>query len=109
MNGQPTPDLDAFISVVRQLPDGADVRVRLVHFESNKSKVGCHSACPGCAPSSLCWMDMPLDMLSRSNILVVEASQVLTLKTDHRYWPTWQLVLDSVTAEWTREPISSPI
>lgn len=39
INGQPTPDLDSFIDVVRQLPDGADVRVRLVHFESNKSKV----------------------------------------------------------------------
>lgn len=40
VNGQPTPDLDAFLEVVRQLPDGADVRVRLVHFESSKSKVG---------------------------------------------------------------------
>lgn len=40
VNGQPTPDLDSFLAVVRQLPDGADVRVRLVHFESNKSKVG---------------------------------------------------------------------
>ncbi|KAL4420764.1 hypothetical protein ABPG75_010420 [Micractinium tetrahymenae] len=39
VNGQPTPDLDAFLAVVRQLPDGADVRVRLVHFESSKSKV----------------------------------------------------------------------
>lgn len=39
INGQPTPDMDAFIDVVRQLPDGADVRVRLVHFESSKSKV----------------------------------------------------------------------
>ena len=72
MNGQPTPDLDAFTAVVGQLADGADVRVRLVHHESNKSKV-------------------------------------LTLKTDHRYWPTWQLRLDPQTAEWTREAISSPI
>lgn len=40
VNGQPTPDLDAFIAVVRALADGADARVRLVHFESNKSKVG---------------------------------------------------------------------
>lgn len=40
VNGQPTPDLDAFIEVVRRLPDGADARVRLVHYESSKSKVG---------------------------------------------------------------------
>ena len=38
VNGQPTPDLDTFIDLVRRLPDGADVSVRLVHFESNKSK-----------------------------------------------------------------------
>ena len=40
VNGQPTPDLDSFIEVVRRLPDGADARVRLIHYESSKSKVG---------------------------------------------------------------------
>lgn len=39
MNGEPTPDLDAFLAKVRGLPDGADVRVRLVHFETSRSKV----------------------------------------------------------------------
>ncbi len=29
--------------------------------------------------------------------------QVLTLKTDHRYWPTSQLVLDKCSGEWTRQ------
>jgi hypothetical protein len=32
---------------------------------------------------------------------------VLTLKTDHRYWPTSQLVLDAATGEWRREAIDS--
>jgi hypothetical protein len=33
--------------------------------------------------------------------------QVLTLKTDHRYWPTSQLVLDKCSGEWTRQAIGS--
>ncbi|KAI3430723.1 hypothetical protein D9Q98_005309 [Chlorella vulgaris] len=70
VNGHPTPDLDTFIAVVRQLADGADVRVRLLHLGSGKSKV-------------------------------------LTLKTDHRYWPTSQLVLDKCSGEWTRQAIGS--
>jgi hypothetical protein len=28
--------------------------------------------------------------------------QVLTLKTDLRFWPTWELRLDPGTAEWKR-------
>jgi hypothetical protein len=40
VSGHPTPDLDTFIAVVRQLADGADVRVRLLHLGSGKSKVG---------------------------------------------------------------------
>ena len=31
--------MDSFLTAVRTLPDGADVRVRLVHHESGKSKV----------------------------------------------------------------------
>ena len=35
----PTPDLDAFVEAVRALPDGAPVRVALVHLETTKPKV----------------------------------------------------------------------
>lgn len=65
VNGTPTPDLDAFLAVVGRLGDGADVRLRVVHYETNRIKV-------------------------------------LTLKTDLRYWPTWELRLDKATGEWER-------
>lgn len=65
VNGLPTPDLDTFLSVVRPLGDGADVRIKLVHYQTTKAKV-------------------------------------LTLKTDLRFWPTWELRLDPRRAEWTR-------
>jgi hypothetical protein len=71
VNGQPTPDLDAFLALVRRLPDGADVRVRMLHYESGKPRV-------------------------------------LTLKTDYRYWPTWELRLDPATAEWRHHEVGSP-
>ena len=65
VNGVPTPDLDAFLAAVEPLEDGADVRLRVVHFETTKPKV-------------------------------------LTLKTDLRYWPTWELRLDAAKGEWSR-------
>lgn len=135
VNGQATPDLDAFLAVVRQLPDGADVRVRLVHFESSKSKVGKGAGAPqrgrrpgrerrppservcGCVgvrggvghercsrtqrpwPAACCHCAMPCRAPATG-------PQVLTLKTDHRYWPTWRLVLDPERAEWARVPVS---
>lgn len=39
VGGVPTPDLDAFAAAVRDLPDGAPVRVALVHLETTKPKV----------------------------------------------------------------------
>jgi hypothetical protein len=39
VGGVPTPDLDAFVEAVRSLPDGAPVRVSLVHLETTKPKV----------------------------------------------------------------------
>ena len=39
VSGVPTPDLDAFVEAVRGLPDGAPVRVALVHLETTKPKV----------------------------------------------------------------------
>lgn len=39
INDTPVPDLDAFVATVAELGDRADVRVRLVHFESGKKKV----------------------------------------------------------------------
>jgi S1-C subfamily serine protease len=39
VGGVPTPDLDSFVEAVRGLPDGAPVRVALVHLETTKPKV----------------------------------------------------------------------
>ena len=39
VGGIPTPDLDAFVEAVRSLPDGAPVRVALVHLETTKPRV----------------------------------------------------------------------
>jgi hypothetical protein len=33
-------------------------------------------------------------------------SKVLSLKQDLKYWPTWELVLDTATSTWTRRDIS---
>ena len=66
VNGEPVHDIDEFLKAVGELPDGADVYVKMLHFESGKSKV-------------------------------------LSLKTDTRYWPTWELRLDLTTGEWKRE------
>ena len=43
---------------------------------------------------------LQLPLLSLPTLL-----QVLTLKTDNRYWPAWELRLDPRTATWTRMPI----
>jgi len=66
VNGEPVHDIDEFLKAVGELPNGADVYVKMLHFESGKSKV-------------------------------------LSLKTDTRYWPTWELRLDLTTGEWKRE------
>lgn len=66
VNGEPVHDIDEFLKAVGELPDGADVYVKMLHFESGKSKV-------------------------------------LSLKTDTRYWPTWELRLDFFTGEWKRQ------
>ncbi len=39
IGGQPTPDMASFLDAVSSIPDGAAVRVRLVHLETTKPKV----------------------------------------------------------------------
>ncbi len=34
-------------------------------------------------------------------------SQVITLKTDNRYWPCWELRLNKRTSQWTRRQITA--
>jgi hypothetical protein len=61
--GKPTRDLDAFIEVISELPDGGDVRVKLIALVSGKSKVKvrlpsaartrvCRGACMSCLAGS---------------------------------------------------------
>ena len=33
--------------------------------------------------------------------------KVVSVKTDLRYWPSWQLSLDAATGEWRREVLST--
>jgi pro-apoptotic serine protease NMA111 len=54
VDGQPTPDLDAFLKVVSGRPDRSSVRLR-----------------------TLTWNNAP---------------EVITLKLDRHYWPTWEIV-----------------
>ncbi|KAI3726424.1 hypothetical protein L1987_66221 [Smallanthus sonchifolius] len=69
VNGKPTPDLDAFVNVTKEIEDGEFVRVRTVHFNGKP--------------------------------------EVLTLKQDLHYWPTWELSFDPETAIWHRKTIKS--
>lgn len=39
VNGQPTPDLDTFLSVVEPLKDGDFARVKVCHLETTQQKV----------------------------------------------------------------------
>jgi hypothetical protein len=39
VNGQPTPDLDTFLSVVAMLKDGDFARVKVCHLETTQQKV----------------------------------------------------------------------
>jgi hypothetical protein len=39
VNGQPTPDLDTFLSVVSPLKDGDFARVKVCHLETTQQKV----------------------------------------------------------------------
>jgi S1-C subfamily serine protease len=65
VNGQPTPDLDAFLDVVADLEGDASIRINTVS-----------------------WNNVP---------------QVITLKPDEQYWPSYQLVRNGST--WTRMPL----
>ena len=62
VDGQPTPDLDAFIKAVSGRPDGASIRLRTMSWNGSVD--------------------------------------VITLKLDMRYWPTYELVRND--AGWTR-------
>ncbi|XP_057796551.1 protease Do-like 7 [Salvia miltiorrhiza] len=67
VNGKPTPNLDAFVAVIKEIEHGEFVRVRTVNFKGT--------------------------------------SQVLTLKQDLHYWPTWELHFDPETGMWHRATI----
>ena len=43
---------------------------------------------------------------ARASDWFVQAN-VISVKTDLRYWPCWQLKLDPATAEWTREVLTT--
>ena len=45
LNGQPVPDLDAFVAIVRTLPDKSFARLKLCQLETTKTKVS--FACSG--------------------------------------------------------------
>ncbi|GMP27462.1 hypothetical protein CsSME_00003448 [Camellia sinensis var. sinensis] len=69
VNGKPTPSLDAFVDVTKEIEDGEFIRVRIVHLNGKP--------------------------------------QVLTLKQDLRYWPTWELRFNPEAAMWRRKTIKA--
>ncbi|KDP22647.1 hypothetical protein JCGZ_02489 [Jatropha curcas] len=69
VNGKPTPDLDAFANVTKELGSEEFVRIRTINLDGKP--------------------------------------QVLTLKQDLHYWPTWELRFDPDTAIWRRETIKA--
>ncbi|KAJ9173004.1 hypothetical protein P3X46_016182 [Hevea brasiliensis] len=69
VNGKPTPDLDAFFSLTKELGSEEFVRIRTIKLNGKP--------------------------------------QVLTLKQDLHYWPTWELRFDPDTAIWRRKMIKA--
>ncbi|KAL3640391.1 Protease Do-like 7 [Castilleja foliolosa] len=69
VNGKPTPDLDAFVAVTKEIEHGEFVRVKTVHLNGKP--------------------------------------QVLTLKQDFHYWPSWELRFDPETTMWRRRTIKA--
>ncbi|KAF2295390.1 hypothetical protein GH714_032731 [Hevea brasiliensis] len=69
VNGKPTPDLDAFVSLTKELGSEEFVRIRTIKLNGKP--------------------------------------QVLTLKQDLHYWPTWELRFDPDTAIWRRKMIKA--
>jgi S1-C subfamily serine protease len=69
VDGQPTPDLDAFIKVVRGKPDRASVRLQTIAWNGQ--------------------------------------TDVITLKLDKHYWPSYELDRQS-DGSWTRTALDPP-
>ncbi|KAH7846154.1 hypothetical protein Vadar_010545 [Vaccinium darrowii] len=69
VNGKPTPDLDAFVDVTKEIQDGEFVRVKTVDLTGKP--------------------------------------QVLTLKPDLHYWPTWEVRRNPDTAMWQHKTIEA--
>ncbi|XP_050227887.1 protease Do-like 7 [Mercurialis annua] len=69
VNGKPTPNLDAFAIVTKELEIGEFVRIKTINLKGK--------------------------------------SQVLTLKQDLHYWPTWELKFDLDKAVWCRHTIKA--
>lgn len=40
LNGQPVPDLDSFVAIIKSLPDKSFARLKLCQLETTKTKVG---------------------------------------------------------------------
>ena len=45
LNGQPVPDLDAFVAIVKTLPDKSFARLKLCQLETTKTKVSFACSC----------------------------------------------------------------
>lgn len=45
LNGLPVPDLDAFVAIVKTLPDRSFARLKLCQLETTKTKVGILACC----------------------------------------------------------------
>lgn len=119
-------DLEAFAAIARSLPDQTFVRCTLVELHS--AKVWARPANCVCRSCTLCSVHFCTSSLKNcemqshafsSKTLNLSAAierhlapsylqvKVVSVKTDLRYWPCWQLALDAGTGEWRRQVLST--
>ncbi len=119
----------AVVKVVEPLKHGDFVRVKVCHLETAQPKVRgtatspAHAACARsnrstCREEQAARLVVPRSFrCSRSPSRASEPSdaallclrrQVLTLKMDLAYWPTWELTLNPHSCVWKRACISAP-
>jgi hypothetical protein len=93
------------VAIARSLADQTFVRCTLVELHS--AKVG-EQHDPR-LPSTALQLSSGCNRQTMQVYLQIDCMQVkvVSVKTDLRYWPCWQLSLDRATGEWRREVLSN--
>jgi hypothetical protein len=87
------------VAIARSLADQTFVRCTLVELHSAKVRTPQHA--------TSCSFGIEHRLTMRHIPVFVLQVKVVSVKTDLRYWPCWQLSLNPATGEWQREVLSN--